>query len=205
MDYTTVKNPASAEFVEKKSRFIGHIRPVRTKAEAEAFIAQIKAKHRDATHNVSAYLVKDERIERYSDDGEPQGTAGIPALDVLKKEGLTDVCVVVTRYFGGILLGGGGLVRAYSHSCKLAVDAAQVIHMRAGERLRVQFSYSLYGKVSYLLPSYQLKQEDADFADMVTLTLLVRKDQAQKLKDDLVELTNGQIQLQFIEDAFSEF
>lgn len=205
MDYITVKQPAQAEFVERKSRFIGYICPVQSKAEAEAFIAEIKARHRDATHNVSAYILRKERIERYSDDGEPQGTAGIPVLDVLKKEGLTDVCAVVTRYFGGILLGGGGLVRAYSHGCKIALDAAQIITMCDGERLRAQFDYSLYGKVSYILPNYQLKQEDADFSDTVTLTLLVRKTQAQQLKDDLVELSNGQVNITVLEDTFSEF
>ena len=117
MGYSTIKESASAEFVEKKSRFIGYIAPVKTAEDAAAFIAEIKRKHWDATHNVSAYLLKNGQ-KKYSDDGEPQGTAGMPMLDVLEKENLTDVCVVGTRYFGGILLGGGGLVRAYS--CKNA-------------------------------------------------------------------------------------
>ena len=123
-EYTTIYSPAEDEFVERKSRFIGHIAPVQTEEEAQAFIAQIRQQHRDATHNTYAYILRS-GIKRYSDDGEPQGTAGVPMLECVEKEGLVDVAVVVTRYFGGILLGAGGLVRAYSHGAKIAVDAAQ--------------------------------------------------------------------------------
>ena len=112
--YKTIRNAAEDEFVEKRSRFIGHALPVTTEEEALAFIAEMKSKYWDASHNVYAYILREGGIQRFSDDGEPQGTAGIPTLDVLRKEGLTDLVVVVTRYFGGILLGGGGLVRAYS-------------------------------------------------------------------------------------------
>ena len=122
-EYTTILDRAEDEFVERKSRFIGAIAPVETEEEALDFIAQIKHQHRDATHNTYAYVLKN-GVKRYSDDGEPQGTAGVPMLDCLEKEGLVDVAVVVTRYFGGILLGAGGLVRAYSHGAKIAVDAA---------------------------------------------------------------------------------
>ena len=128
-EYKTIGARASDEFVEKKSRFIGHICPVTMQQEALDFIQSLKTKYWDATHNVYAYVLRDGQIRRYSDDGEPQGTAGIPTLDVLLKEGLTDCCVVVTRYFGGTLLGAGGLVRAYSHACKLAVDAGGVVTM----------------------------------------------------------------------------
>ena len=123
-NYKTVKNDANAEFIEKKSRFIGYCRPVKSQDEAVNFINEIRSIHRQATHNVYAYILREDNIMRYSDDGEPAGTAGVPVLEVLKKENLTDIAVVVTRYFGGVLLGAGGLVRAYGKSAKLGVDAA---------------------------------------------------------------------------------
>ena len=129
MNYTTIKGFATNSFIEKKSEFIGYNTPVKTNQEAVDFINEIKSQNRKAKHNVYAYILRDNNITRYSDDGEPQGTAGMPVLDVLQKENLTDVCVVVTRYFGGILLGGGGLVRAYSHACKLADDASVKMEM----------------------------------------------------------------------------
>ena len=122
--YKTIKIENSDEFVEKKSRFIGYAKPVVTEDEAIEFIKKIRAKHPDATHNVYAYKVRENNIQRYSDDGEPAGTAGIPTLDVIQKEGITDICVVVTRYFGGILLGTGGLVKAYSQSTAMAYNGA---------------------------------------------------------------------------------
>ena len=125
--YRTVRHRASAEFIERKSRFIGHICPVQTQEEAVAFIQEQKSKYWDATHNVYAYVLREGQTRRYSDDGEPQGTAGIPVLDVLLKEELTDCVVVATRYFGGILLGTGGLVRAYGHTSKIAVDAGGIV------------------------------------------------------------------------------
>ena len=125
--YTTIEREAVAEFEEKKSIFIGHALPVRTEDEAAAFVKELKNKYRDATHNVYAYVLGDGTVQRYSDDGEPQGTAGMPVLDVIRKSGCTDTAVVVTRYFGGTLLGAGGLVRAYSHAAKLALDEAHVI------------------------------------------------------------------------------
>ena len=119
MKYITVKSPAESSYTEKRSEFIGHISPAETNEDAINFINHIKENNRKARHNVYAYILRDGNISRYSDDGEPQGTAGIPVLEVLRKNNLTDVCCVVTRYFGGILLGGGGLVRAYSHSTAL--------------------------------------------------------------------------------------
>ena len=126
--YKTILEPAEDEFVEKKSRFIAYTSPVHTVEEANAFIAGIRQRHWDATHNVPAFVLRS-GVQRSSDDGEPGGTAGIPVLDVLLKSGVQDVCVVVTRYFGGVLLGAGGLVRAYSHACSLALEAAGVVTM----------------------------------------------------------------------------
>ena len=125
--FTTVRQAARAEFEEKRSVFIGHVMRTDTEEEAQAFIKQIKKEFQDATHNVSAYLMQGEIVARYSDDGEPQGTAGMPVLDVIRKSGVRNVCVVVTRYFGGTLLGAGGLVRAYSHAASLAIEAAGII------------------------------------------------------------------------------
>ena len=150
-EYKTIKSASSDEFVVKKSRFIGYVRPVKTQEEALAFINEIKSKHWDATHNVSAYILRNGGIKRYSDDGEPQGTAGVPCLDVLEKENLVDTCVVVTRYFGGILLGGGGLVRAYSHSAKIAVDSAKIITMAHCVDVEIECDYTFYGKLNDFL------------------------------------------------------
>lgn len=205
MDYITIASAASGEFVERKSRFIGTIQPVKTKEEAEQFIGQMKAKYYDATHNVSAYILRQERIERYSDDGEPQGTAGVPVLELLKKEGLTDVCVVVTRYFGGILLGAGGLVRAYSHGCKLAVDAAEWVTMCNCERLLLDFDYSLYGKINYILPEFNGKLESTDFADRVKIQFLIPEADSSRFQKQLIELTSGQIILRSMGNLFTQY
>ena len=147
MNYFTISQPAEASFIEKRSEFIGCIAPVSTNDEAVEFINSIKSKHRKAKHNVYAYILRKDNISRYSDDGEPQGTAGVPVLDVLKKRGLTDVCVVVTRYFGGILLGGGGLVRAYSHAAAIACDAAHIMNMCVCKKIKIECDYSLSDSV----------------------------------------------------------
>ena len=174
--YETVAGYASDEFVERKSRFIGHIAPVRDEAEALDFLSRIRAEHRDASHNVFAYILRENGVKRMSDDGEPQGTGGVPVLEVLEREGLTDVAVVVTRYFGGILLGAGGLVRAYSHGAKLAVDAAVRRHMNPCTVLELCFGYDWYGKISYLLPRYNAQTLESDFGAEVRLKLMITSD-----------------------------
>lgn len=193
MNYTTIKGFATDSFIEKKSEFIGYISPVKTNQEAVDFINEIKSQNRKAKHNVYAYILLDNNITRYSDDGEPQGTAGMPVLDVLQKENLTDVCVVVTRYFGGILLGGGGLVRAYSHACKLAVDAAFKMEMHECFEVTLKFDYSLYGKIEYSLPEFEIKMLSDEFADNITLKILVKADMLDKLEEKLTDITNGKI------------
>ncbi len=193
MNYTTIKGFATNSFIEKKSEFIGYISPVKTNQEAVDFINEIKSQNRKAKHNVYAYILRDNNITRYSDDGEPQGTAGMPVLDVLQKENLTDVCVVVTRYFGGILLGGGGLVRAYSHACKLAVDASVKMEMHECFEVTLKFDYSLYGKIEYSLPEFEIKMLSDEFADNITLKILVKADMLDKLEEKLTDITNGKI------------
>lgn len=193
LGYRTIAAPAEAEFVEKKSRFIGQIAPVQTEEEALAFIAEISKKHHSAAHNVYAYILREGNLSRFTDNGEPQGTAGIPTLDVLQKEGLTDVCVVVTRYFGGTLLGTGGLVRAYSHGTKIAVDAARILNMAPCVRVGVDCEYSFYGKLSYFLPDWKAQVESSDFGASVHLELLLREDRLEGFSKGLTELSNGQV------------
>ena len=151
-EYKTILRAADAEFVEKKSRFIGHVRPVSTEEEALAFLAEMRARYWDASHNVYAYRIREGGAQRYSDDGEPQGTSGLPSLDVLRKSGVTDVIAVVTRYFGGTLLGAGGLVRAYSHTVSLALQQAGIAVMRVCTLAQLTCSYSQYGRVAALIP-----------------------------------------------------
>lgn len=205
LDYKTIKGRAENSFVEKKSEFIGYIKHVETGDEAVEFINEIKAMHRKAKHNVYAYVVRDKNTSRYSDDGEPQGTAGVPVLDVLQKEGLTDVCVVVTRYFGGILLGGGGLVRAYSHACKLAIDSATKMIMCQCIQLDASCDYSLYGKISYILPDFQVKILDTVFENDVTVKMLVKEEFINSLCDKLIDICNGNINLDKSEIMYADF
>lgn len=205
MNYFTVSDSAKASFIEKRSEFIGYIAPVKTNDEAVAFINSIKAQHRKAKHNVYAYVLRDDNISRYSDDGEPQGTAGVPVLDVLKKRGLTDVCVVVTRYFGGILLGGGGLVRAYSHAASLACDAAHTMNMCLCHRIKIAADYGMYGKISYLLPSYDTITVTSDFGSDVTLEILVLSEKLEALEKELTEVTNGSVHIEDCGELFEDF
>ncbi len=205
MNYFTISKPASDSFIEKKSEFIGYIAPVKTNDEAVAFINQIKAMHRKARHNVYAYILREDNISRYSDDGEPQGTAGVPVLEVLQKRGLTDVCVVVTRYFGGILLGGGGLLRAYSHAASIACDAAHIMDMRLCHRLTIKTDYNLYGKINYILPNFDVITVNSDFADAVTLEILVMSEKLDALRKELTEVTNNSAEVTDLGELYDDF
>ena len=205
MNYFTIAQPATDSFTEKKSEFIGHIAPVKTNDDAVAFINSIKAQHRKARHNVYAYILREDNISRYSDDGEPQGTAGVPILEVLQKRGLTDVCLVVTRYFGGILLGGGGLLRAYSHAASIACDAAQIMDMRLCHRLKIETDYNLYGKINYILPNFNIITVNSDFSDTVTLEILVMSERLDSLKKELTEVTNGSANVTAEGELFEDF
>ncbi len=204
MDYKTVARAAQDEFVEKRSRFIGHIKPVTSQEQAVEFIAQIKTKYWDAAHNVSGYVLRDGGIQRYSDDGEPQGTAGIPTLDVLLKEELTDCAVVVTRYFGGTKLGAGGLVRAYSHAAKIAVDAGRIITMTLFAKLKVECDYSFYGKLAAFVPESGGVIEDTRFADDVTVLLRVPAHAIELFNANLADLSLGQVKSEKTGEIFAE-
>ena len=205
MDYFTIADPAETSFTEKRSEFIGFLSPVLTNDEAVDFINSVKAGHRKAKHHVYAYILRDSNITRYSDDGEPQGTAGVPVLEVLQKRGLTDVCCVVVRYFGGILLGGGGLVRAYSHSASLTCDAAQIRHMCESTPLTLQMDYTLYGKVTNVLPKYGVLERNSDFGTDVMLELTVRNEVLGALQAELTELSAGRIGMETGAPGYADF
>lgn len=190
-EYRTVECEASDEFVEKKSRFIGYIKPVKTQQEALDFIETIRKKHWDATHNVYAYVLRENMTKRFSDDGEPQGTAGIPVIEVLNKEDLTDCAVVVTRYFGGTMLGAGGLVRAYSHAAKIAVDAGGISVVSLCESGEIVCDYSFYGKLTSLVPEKGGVITDTQFADNVKVVFSIRKADFLTLKAAVIDSSNG--------------
>jgi uncharacterized YigZ family protein len=205
MGYRTIKKPNNITFTERRSEFIAYLCPVHTNDEAVAFINEIKSLHRKATHNVYAYILRDNNITRYSDDGEPQGTAGVPVLDILQKNELTDICCVVTRYFGGILLGGGGLVRAYSTSAKLAVEEAEIMDMCECYRISFSMDYNLYSKVAYFLPQYEVKELSSKFEDNIFLELLVKEEHFEPLKAKLTDVSNGKIEIEESEKLFEDF
>jgi len=203
-EYKTVEFESCDEFVEKKSRFIGYVKPVETQESAAEFIKEIKAKHWDATHNVSAYVLRNNNIQRSSDDGEPSGTAGVPVLDVLLKENLVDVCVVVTRYFGGTLLGAGGLIRAYSHASKIAVASGHIITMAPCKILSASVDYSFYERLNIILSQFNANIEQSDFAENVTVTFSIKAQDTETLDKVLTEQSNGKYSPVLIGEKFAK-
>lgn len=205
MEYKTIARRCEARFIEKKSEFIGYLCPVQTEEQAVAFIEEIRAMHRKATHNCYAYILRENNAARHSDDGEPGGTSGVPIYEVLRKEGLTDVCCVVTRYFGGVLLGAGGLVRAYTKGAKDAVDAAQIKCMAEAVKLAVTVDYGLYGRLAQVFADFDARVEDERFADNVRIVLHIRAENSQKLTDKLVDVCNGAVSVKEIEKLNFDF
>ena len=189
--YTTVKNESHVEFEEKRSLFIGHAIHVNTEDEASAFVKQMKKQYSDATHNVWAYHLKGGIIARYSDDGEPQGTAGMPVLEAIRKSGVDDVCIVVTRYFGGILLGAGGLVRAYSHSAVIAIEGAEVVTYEPYCEYELVCGYSEYQKYSNILTLERAVIDSTDFAADVTVRFAIKRTLAESLLKRISEASYG--------------
>ena len=180
------------EIIIEKSTFIGYAKPIKTEEEAVEFINEIKKKHKDATHNVWAYTVgKTMNIQRYSDDGEPQGTAGIPTLEVIKKEDLRDVVVVVTRYFGGVKLGAGGLVRAYTKCAKVGIDAAKVIEKVMYKEVRIKIDYNQLGKVQNEIINMNYFVKDTVYEDNVEIIVYSRLDEVDKLVDRMTDITSA--------------
>ena len=187
----TLAKRAEAEFEEKKSIFIGNAAPVRTEDEARAFIEEIRHAYGDATHNVYAYLLQGGAVARFSDAGEPHGTAGMPVLNVLKMSGATDLCVVVTRYFGGILLGAGGLVRAYSQSAKMAVDAAGFAVYVPYVLVECTCGYADYQKLTAYFPKWNAIEDGAEFDADVCVRLSTAAENAAELIRKIAETTGG--------------
>lgn len=205
MNYLTIAGSVKTSFIEKRSEFIGYLSPVHNNEEAINFINSVKAEHRKAKHHVYAYILRNDNIIRYSDDGEPQGTAGVPVLDVLQKKQLTDICCVVVRYFGGILLGGGGLVRAYSHSAVLSCDSANIQHMYESTPVMLRMDYTLYGKVTHCLPKYGVLEKNNHFGTDVMLELLVRNEVLQDFAKELTEISSGNIQIEYGISGYADF
>lgn len=193
-EYFIPTAPSETEFVEKRSRFIGHVRPVETEEDARAFIEQMKKRYHDARHNCWCYLLREGGVVRYSDDGEPQGTAGQPMLGVFEKEEVTNLVCVVTRYFGGILLGAGGLVRAYTRSAKDALDAAGVSVVRRWVRVLVPCSYSLLERVRIETEQFGGVIEDTEYAADILLTVLVPEERAEEYAAHLLDVSAGTIE-----------
>jgi len=201
--YDTIGEPATGVLTEKRSRFIAELRPLTTEAACAAFLAEVRQRHHDARHHCWALTLWEGGILRYSDDGEPQGTAGVPMLEVLRREGLTDVAVVVTRYFGGVLLGAGGLSRAYSHSAKLAVDAARRVRMRRCARLMIEVPYPLYDRLVLLLDEHGANLLDTDFGAAVTLSLRIEASLLEAFSLRLSELTLGRVEPVVLGEEFA--
>ena len=191
-----------AEYVEKRSRFIGHVWPVDSEEEARHRIEETRKRHYDARHNCWCYVLREGNVMRYSDDGEPQGTAGQPMLNVFVREEVTNVCCVVTRYFGGILLGAGGLTRAYGGTAKLALNEAGISRMRLWATLAIPCAYSQYERVKLLVEGEGGIIADTDFAADVVLTVLLPAEQTDALQEKLTEFSAGQIELLVEEKAF---
>ncbi len=204
MNYKTIKEFASDSFVEKKSEFIGSIMPVENMQQVNEFIAKIKAENRKARHNVYAYIIREQNASGYSDDGEPAGTGGMPMLKVLQGNGLTDVCCVVTRYFGGVLLGTGGLTRAYTEGCRIAVEKAVPKFMFDCQQIDLIIDYSLYGKVERIFPDFEVKIIDSQFADKIKIIALVKLEFAEKLIQTLTDATNGNLNINVSEPLNAE-
>ena len=200
--YNTLYADGHSETVEKKSRFIARCARVKNEDEALGFIAEVKAAHKTASHNVYAYSLRENNLCRYSDDGEPQGTAGLPVLDILKRGDIVDAAIVVTRYFGGTLLGTGGLVRAYSEAASLAVKDARIAVMDSCSVYRIECEYPVYDKLQKLLENAGATVDTSSFSDIITLETAILSADAAGMIADISELTRGRTIPQHICDKF---
>lgn len=200
--YKTIHHRSRFEFEDRKSVFIGEALPVKKEAEALAFLDSVKKHYPDARHHVYAYVVRENAIMRFSDDGEPQGTAGIPILDIIRKKELTDIAIVVTRYFGGTLLGTGGLVHAYSASALGAIDEAQVITYDLYTEVSICVSYSDYQKIGTLLSDFEFRTEDTNFGAEVEILGRVLSAKVTSFVEKLIEITSGRAKSEILDEKF---
>lgn len=201
--YITVKEHSHFEYEDRKSVFIGEAMPVSTESEAIAFIESVKKRYPDARHHVYAYVIRENTTMRFTDDHEPQGTAGMPVLDIIRKNGCTDVVIVVTRYFGGTLLGTGGLVRAYTSAAVGALESAQIIRYDIYTSLEISVSYSDYGKISTILSDLGFRTENTNYDVGVRIEGSVIKSNLDELSKSLVEATAGRVEIEIIGEEFS--
>lgn len=199
-NYRTVFTFGEDEVIINKSRFIGYAAPIDSEEDALAFIDKIKEKHRDATHNVSAYVFgQNSNIQRFSDDGEPSGTAGIPALEVIKKEELRNVVVVITRYFGGIKLGGGGLIRAYTKGAKIGLEASTIVDMVVHRRLKIRLEYTPYGRVENYLLVNKYKVDQTTFDSSVNITICIDMEEIDEFIKTITDICSGNLEIEELE------
>lgn len=204
-NYRTIKEDHQHEIEIKKSRFICFLKRVQTEEEAKAFIQQIKKEHWKANHNCSAFVIGERNeIQRSSDDGEPSGTAGVPMLEVLKKNELINVCAVVTRYFGGTKLGAGGLIRAYSGAVAQAIANIGIVEGRLQQEVFIQLDYPNWGKLENFITHEQLSVKDTQFTDQVVVTCMVDEDQLASFEDQVTDLLSGQVSFKSGEVAYHE-
>lgn len=198
----TIRESVSGSITERKSKFIAYLIPVKNEQEALEFLQTIKKKHSDAKHNVYAYMLCDNNIVRYSDDGEPHGTAGLPVLEVLRKEGLTDITAVVTRYFGGILLGTGGLVRAYTAAVKTALKQAEIVVFEEFSVFSLELSYSDYTTIDSFFQNQPVLRDKNEFAGNVMLEIAIPCEKIDNIKKSITELTGGRAKLSFLKKRY---
>ncbi|MEG2316434.1 MAG: YigZ family protein, partial [Clostridia bacterium] len=199
--YQTLLQSASDEYLIHKSRFIGQAAPASTTEEALAFLGRVREEHREANHHCYAYIIgKNAGIMRYSDDGEPGGTAGMPMMEVLKARGVVNCVAVVTRYFGGVLLGAGGLVRAYSHTCALALNAARVCEMHLTQRWMLEVPYPLWDRVQHRMKSLLIRMGEVTFTTAVSFEVSVKAVESEQLLAELVRVTDGRIEMLMLEE-----
>lgn len=206
LEYNTIDHIGHGEYEEKKSRFLGAAYPVQAPEEAQEILTSIRKQYYDARHHCSAYVLGADRLnKRSSDDGEPQGSAGAPILAVIDGAECTDILIVVTRYFGGTLLGTGGLVRAYTAAAQAALQDAGIVRMQEGELLGLTMGYPLYDKVTYLLSKEGIAIRDTQYTDQVALTALVRSTDKARIGDLLQALGNGQIVVKTLQKDYFSF
>ncbi len=201
--YRTIYKYGEDEIIINKSRFIGYAKPIELEQDALNFIEAIKSKHRDATHNVYAYVYgEDNNIQRFSDDGEPSGTAGIPVLEVIKKEDLRNVVVVVTRYFGGIKLGTGGLIRAYTKGAKIGLESGIIIEKVLHHKLKIRIDYTLYGMIENYLMTKGYLIDEIVYDDQVNIYVYVKYLEVDSFKKQIVDLTSNNVIIEYIDNEY---
>jgi len=205
-DYHTIQGYGESEIIIQKSRFLTYVSRAETEQQAQDFINNIKEKHKSANHNCSAYIIGEhDNIQKANDDGEPSGTAGVPMLEVLKKQGLQDTVVVVTRYFGGIKLGGGGLIRAYGKATTEGIDAAKVVERKLHHLMKISIDYTWLGKVENEVRNSVYPLKEINYAELVEVMVFTKADEEETFINWMAEMTNGQAKVELVEKEFLEF